>query len=67
MEQDRLTLEDLTKRRLVEMSDDEVVVWYQTIKQQAQVKGMRKELSDLIEIRDASGPRVIKIDSTVVD
>lgn len=68
MEENKITLDDLTKRRLDEMSDEEVMLWHQIIQRQAQVNGIRKELANLIEVRDAKRKEhTIHVDSTVVD
>ena len=62
-----MNADELTKRQIEEMSDEEINLWYNTMQRQAQVNQMRKELLDIVEIREANSPRVIKIDSTVVD
>ena len=62
-----MNMNDLTKEDVDKMSDDEIAVWYQVIQRQAQVNGMRKELRDMIEIREAKkGPR-IHVDSKVIE
>lgn len=58
---------ELTKEQIEEMSDEEINLWYNTMQRQAQVNQMRKELLDIVEIREASEPRVIKIDSKVIE
>ena len=49
------------------MSDSEVKFWFQKFAEDEQASQMRKHMMDQVEIREADGPRVIKIESTVVD
>ena len=59
---------ELTKEQIEEMSDEEINLWYNTMQRQAQVNQMRKELLDIVDVREAqNGPRVIKIDSKVIE
>lgn len=59
--------EDLTKEQVEEMSDDEVNFWCQQFAKQEQTANLRKHMLNQIEIRDTSEPRVIQIDSKVVE
>lgn len=59
--------EDLTKEQIDEMSDAEVKFWCQQFAEQEQVAKLRQHMLNQVEIREASGSRVIKIDSKVVD
>ena len=59
--------DELTKEMIEDMSDSEVKFWFQKFAEDEQAAQMRKHMLDQVEIREADGPRVIKIDSTVVD
>lgn len=48
-------------------TDVEVVYWFNQFSKDEQAAQMRNHMLEQIEIRDATEPRVIKIDSTVVD
>jgi len=58
---------ELTKTDVELMSDCEIVYWFKIFAEQKQAAQMRKHMLDQIEIRDANGPRVLQIDSKVVE
>lgn len=56
---------EITKEQVAEWTDDEVVYWFNKFSKDEQAAQMRKHMLDQIEVREASSPCVIKIDSTV--
>ena len=63
-----MNADELTKEQVNEWSDEEVAYWFNKFSKDEQVAQMRKHMLDQVEIREAGdGPRVIKIDSTVVE
>ena len=63
-----MDMNDLTKEQVEKMSDNELISWHSVFNQQNQVIQIRKAILDFIEVRDAKqGPRILQIDSTVVD
>ena len=59
--------EDLTKEQVEEMSAEEVKFWCQQFAEQEQVAKLRQHMLDQVEILDASGPRLLHVDSTGVN
>lgn len=62
-----MTPDELTKEQVSKMSDAEVMFWCKQFAEQEQAAGLRKHMLDQIEIRDADGPRVLQINSKVVE
>lgn len=63
-----MDIENLTVDSLDDMSDEEITLWFGVLKQQEQIKQMKKMLKDYLEVRDMSDtPRTIKIDSRIVN
>ncbi len=62
-----MTPEDLTKEQVNEMSDAEVKFWCQHFAEQEQVAKLRQHMLNQVEIREASGPRLLHVDSKVID
>ena len=59
--------EDLTKTEVEQMSDVEVVYWFKIFAEQEQAEQMRQHMLNQIEIREASDPRILQIDSKVIE
>ncbi len=57
---------EVTKQDVDEWTDDEIVYWFNKFSKDEQAAQMRKHMLDQIEVREASEPRVIKIDSMEV-
>ncbi len=62
-----MNADEVTKQDVDEMDDDMVRYWFNKFSQDEQASQMRKHMLAEIEVREASEPRVIKIDSTVVE
>lgn len=55
-------VDELESNVVDEMSDEEVALWFGIVKQQEQVKQMKKVLKDYLDVRDAvENPRTLKI------
>jgi len=46
-------IDKLTKEKVNEMEDEEIVYWYTYIQQKEQTKKMRKELLNYLDIQEA--------------
>lgn len=63
-----MNLEDLTIEDIKEMEDENVLVCFDVLVKQEEVKAKRQALLKYIDIRDASeNPRTIKIESKVIN
>ena len=59
---------EVTKEDVNEWADDEVKFWFNKFSQDEQASQMRKHMLDQIEIREVEGgPRILHVDSTVVE
>ena len=59
--------EDLTKEQVEEMSGEEVKFWCQQFAEQEQVAKLRQHMLNQVEIHEASGPRILHVESEVVE
>jgi hypothetical protein len=62
-----MDMNELTKEQVNEMSDDELMVWHEVFQRQNQVNNVRKGMLEFVEIREASEPKILHVDSTVVN
>lgn len=62
-----MDINDITKEQLEVMDDDELMYWHGVFQRQSQAVEIRKAMLGFIEVRDANGPRIIKIDSKVAE
>jgi len=63
-----MQIEELTREMIDSMDDEEIALCYGKIKRQEQVKSMKRELLNYIDLQEVNDrPRTIKIDSKVID
>jgi hypothetical protein len=52
---------EVTKEDVNEWTDDEVAYWFNKFSKDEQAAQMRKHILDQIEVREASGPRILPL------